>query len=184
MSNQKALIPEVSQVEFFCDFTDATKQRLIVAVLYVVIDNLRDPEGEESQEIYALAYGYSGGQTQGDWLFGRDSYNSYWKYGDSSGDEWKGAKKIPQGGHLYDTEVEALINWEDQDSASYTELMKKWQTYFKVDSNENINVKEDIFNKYKESETRAISSGFDWDVLYDISPLWNFLVQYKDPYYN
>ena len=95
MSNQKALIPEVSQVEFFCDFTDETKQRLTVAVFYVVIDNLRDPEGEESQEIYALAYGYSGGQTQGDWLFGRDSYNSYWKYGDSSGDEWKGAKKIP-----------------------------------------------------------------------------------------
>jgi len=29
-------------------------------VLYLVVDNILDPEGEETQEFYILAYGYAG----------------------------------------------------------------------------------------------------------------------------
>jgi len=91
---------KTSETHFFCEFSSPQRKRLQAGVLYLVVDNILDPEGEESQEFYVLAYGYAGGGTEGDWLFKRDSYNSRWIYGDTSGDEWKGAREMADGSHL------------------------------------------------------------------------------------
>ena len=40
-----------------------------------------------------------------------------------------------------------------------------------------------IFDQYKKDETSAQTDGFDMDVLWDISPITNFITQYSDPYY-
>ena len=159
---------KISETQFFCEFESPARKRLQAGVLYIVVDNILDPEGEEAQEFYVLAYGYAGGGSEGDWLFKRDSYNSRWVYGDTSGDEWKG-----------------------QDAECYEKLMELRDAYFTEGNDELTTVSDDIFEKFRDSDTRALSPspdgnlmGFDMDVLYDISPIWNLTTQYRDSYYD
>jgi len=108
----------VSETHFFYEFSGPDHSRLSAAVLYIVVDGFISTEGEETQEIAALAYGYAGGQTQSDYLFRRDGENGLWLYSDSSGGEWKGARTTSDGSHLYDLEIEEPQEWTSQDSRS------------------------------------------------------------------
>lgn len=182
---------KISETQFFCEFDSPERKRLQAGVLYIVVDNILDPEGEETQEFYVLAYGYAGGGTEGDWLFKRDSYNSRWVYGDTSGDEWKGAREMSDGSHLYDQEVDETPAWSEQDSECYHKLMELRDAYFTEGDNDLTTVIDDVFDKFRDSDTRALSPspdgnlmGFDMDVLYDISPIWSLTTQYQDPYYD
>ena len=94
-------------------------------MMYVVLDGFVNEEGEKTQEVAALAYGYSGGSTQSDYLFRRDGNNSLWLYSDSSGGEWKGAKTTPKGSHLY-TEDAACPEWSEQDAQCQNILEGLW----------------------------------------------------------
>lgn len=181
---------KISDTLFFCEFASPERKRLHAGVVYIVVDNILDPEGEETQEFYVLAYGYAGGGTEGQWLFKRDSYNSRWVYGDTSGDEWKGARETSKGSHLYDLEVDEIPEWTEQDSECYAKLMELRDAYFTEGEDEFTTVKEDVFERHRESDTRAITPspdgillGFDMDILFDISPIWNLTTQYRDPYY-
>ena len=173
----------IDEAQLFCEFADKTHKHLAAAVVYLVLDNFIEPGGEETQEVVAIAYGYAGGQTQGDFLFRRDSYNSSWLYSDSSGGEWKGARTMGEGSHLYDEECEVHCEWNEQDQEALSLIENIWDEYFCLDSNENVTVKPEVFQKYKQSETVAHSEGFDMDHLWDISPITNFTTQYSDPYY-
>jgi len=175
---------QVSETQFFCEFSSPERKRLQAGVLYLVVDNILDPEGEETQEFYVLAYGYAGGGTEGDWLFKRDSYNSRWIYGDTSGDEWKGAREMADGSHLYEQEIDDIPEWTDQDSECYAKLMELRDEYFTEGDDELTTVKEAAFKKHRQSDAIASTDGFDMDVLYDISPIWNLTTQYQDPYYD
>ena len=175
--------PEISDVQFYCEYKDKAKSNLSCAIIYILIDNYPLPENDSDQTFFALAYGDSGGGTQGDWLFSKDLITGAWKYSDSTGDEWKGAKEISEGSHLYDQEVSSPPTWTNADSACLIKLNEYWDKYFFVDSIENINFSEKVFDQFKEGPSKAISEDFDWDILFDVSPIWNLLVQYKDPYY-
>jgi len=48
---------KISETQFFCEFSSPERKRLQAGVLYLVVDNILDPDEEESQEIFALAYG-------------------------------------------------------------------------------------------------------------------------------
>jgi hypothetical protein len=181
---------KISETQFFCEFSSPDRKRLQAGVLYIVVDNILDPEGDETQEFYVLAYGYAGGGTEGDWLFKRDSYHSRWVYADTSGDEWKGAREMSDGSHLYDQEVDEIPEWTEQDSECYAKLMELRDEYFTESDDELTTVKDDVFEKLRESDARAMTQspdgillGFDMDILFDISPIWNLTTQYKDPYY-
>mgnify|MGYP006286097847 CR=1 FL=1 len=174
---------KVSETQFFCEFTSPERKRMQVGVLYIVVDNILDPEGEETQEFYVLAYGYAGGGTEGDWLFKRDSYNSRWAYGDTSGDAWKGAREMSDGNHVYDQEVDEIPEWTAQDSECYATLMELRDAYFTDGDDELTTVIEAAFKQHCESDLLAKSDGFDMDVLYDVSTIWNLTIQYHDPYY-
>ena len=173
----------ISETHFFCDFSDQDHTRLSAAVLYVVVDGFIDSEGEETQEIAAVAYGYAGGQVQSDFLFRRDGNSSAWYYSDSSGGEWKGARTTPSGSHLYTEELSEYAEWSEQDQALQVMLEGIWDDFFALDENGDITVSDYIFNQYKKDETLAHTDGFDMDVLWDISPVTNFTTQYSDPYY-
>ena len=173
----------ISETHFFCEFSSNERKRLQSGVLYIVVDNILDPEGEETQEFYVLAYGYAGGGTEGDWLFKRDSYNSRWVYGDTSGDEWRGSREISEGSHLYDQEVNEIPEWTEQDSECYAKLMELRDEYFSEGDDELTTVKDVAFKENRQSDSLASSDGFDMDALYDISPIWNLTTQYQDPYY-
>lgn len=181
---------QVSETQFFCEFSSPQRSRLQAGVLYLVVDNILNPEGEETQEFYVLAYGYAGGGAEGDCLFKRDSYNSRWVYGDTSGDEWRGAREMSSGSHLYDQEVDEMPEWTNQDTECYAKLMEIRDQYFCEGDDELTTVVPSVFEQHKQSDTVAmtgspdgVSLGFDMDVLYDISPIWNLTTQYQDPYY-
>ena len=174
---------EISETHFYCEFSDDHRNQLRAGILYLVVNKILNPDNEETQEIYALAYGYAGGNTEGDWLFKRDSYNYRWVYGDTSGDEWKGAKEKSKGGHLYDLDIDEIPPWTDQDSECYAKLMELRNNYFTEEEDELTSITSHAFDKYRQSESSACSDGFDMDVLYDISPIWNLTTQYLDPYY-
>ena len=172
----------ISETEFFCEFSDESKSKLLIAVLYVVLDGFVNEEGEKTQEVAALAYGYSGGSTQSDYLFRRDGNNSLWLYSDSSGGEWKGAKTTPKGSHLY-TEDAACPEWSEQDAQCQNILEGLWDDYFCIGDDGEVGVHPGSFEENKQSETIAHSEGFDMDHLWDISPITNLTTQYRDPYY-
>jgi len=174
---------KVSETHFFCEFSSPERKRLQAGVLYLVVDNILDPEGDEAQEFYVLAYGYAGGGAGGDWLFKRDSYHSRWVYGDTSGDEWRGAREMSDGGHLYDQEVDEIPEWTSQDTECYEHLMELRDLYFVDGEDDLVNVSDSAFEKNKQSDSLAHSEGFDMDVLYDISPIWSLTTHYEDPYY-
>ena len=173
----------ISETHFFCDFADQDHTRLSAAVLYVVVDGFIDSEGEETQEIAAIAYGYAGGQVQSDFLFRRDGNTFTWYYSDCSGGEWKGARTTPSGSHLYTEELSEYAEWSEQDQAVQVMLEGLWDDFFALDDNGDTTVSDYIFDKYKKDETSAHTDGFDMDVLWDISPITNFTTQYSDPYY-
>lgn len=174
----------VSETHFFCEFSGPDHSRLSAAVLYIVVDGFISTDGEETQEIAALAYGYAGGQTQSDYLFRRDGENGLWLYSDSSGGEWKGARTTSDGSHLYDLEIEEPQEWTSQDQDLQSLLEARWDEYFKADEDGDITVSEERFKALKQNDTIAQTDGFDMDILWDISPMTNFTTQYADPYYN
>lgn len=173
----------ISEIHFFCDFSDKSHARLAAAVLYIVVEGYIDSEGEKTQEIAAIAYGYAGGQVQSDFLFRRDGTRGFWFYSDSTGGEWKGARTTPLGSHLYTEELSECSDWSEQDQALQIMLEGLWDEFFTLDDNGDTTVSDYIFDKHKKDETQAYTDGFDMDVLWDISPMTNFLSQYSDPYY-
>jgi hypothetical protein len=97
---------------------------------------------------------------------------------------------MSDGSHLYDQEVDEIPEWTEQDSECYAKLMELRDEYFTESDDELTTVKDDVFEKLRESDARAMTQspdgillGFDMDILFDISPIWNLTTQYKDPYY-
>ncbi len=171
---------KLSETGFFCDINDSG--RLSSAFLYVCVDGCLDSEGEEVEEVFVLAYGYSGAQSQFDFLFKRHSTNGLWYYTDSSGGEWKGARTYPKNAYpLYTEEVAGFQGWSQQDLSAQQILEGLWEDYFYFDENEEVAVLSTVLDQLDKNETTAYSEGFDMDVLWDVSPITNFTAQYSDP---
>ena len=112
-----------------------------------MVNGFIDSEGEETQEIAALAYGYACGQVQSDLLFRRDGNSSSWYYSDSSGGEWKGARIMPSGSHLYTEELTEYAKWSEQDQELQVMLEGLWDDFFALDDNGNTTVSDYIFDQ-------------------------------------
>ena len=90
---------------------------------------------------------------------------------------------MSDGSHLYDQEVDEVPEWTEQDSECYEKLMELRDEYFTEGDDELTTVKDAAFKEHRQSDSLASRDGFDIDVLYDISPIWNLTTQYQDPYY-
>lgn len=80
-------------------------------------------------------------------------------------------------------DIYEIPHWSDQDFECYAKLMELRSNYFTEEEDELTSITSHAFDKYRQSESSACSDGFDVDVLYDISPIWNITTQYLDPYY-
>ena len=61
--------------------------------------------------------------------------------------------------------------------------MELRNSYFTEEEDQLTNITSQAFEEYRQSESTCCGEGFDMDVLYDISPIWNLTTQYLDPYY-
>lgn len=80
-------------------------------------------------------------------------------------------------------DIDEIPHWSDQDSECYAKLMELRNNYFTEEEDQLTSITSHAFDKYIQSESSACSDGFDMDVLYDISAIWNLTTQYLDPYY-